>query len=549
MKIEDYEIDDQILLSWVAPDNVLYVVKSGGVTKCSGGGGGESAVWEDVATFPGTSPALSAWLDSASGRVSVLFSGGRVAVLGPGDWTTLAECQLRGLGGGSWVCAVPGPWLRHLTGRLVPAQLHVVAADSELMVVEVASGRQWARRRAAVSRGQFLAQFLSQSLPSVQLSSLCSTVSLLSPSLKCSFLQSSIRDIQTSGDQALVLTSCGDVWRICNKDLQLSQTRLLANAVGICLLGHVLTVVTRDGAVYTFGDGEGGGDLQHGDDKQQQRVDGDVTKNIKLQAACLDTLANNSAKVDSKLGQVQAYQYFSSCSPETLGRVWVFSARVDSARAAIVCQLRLNSVNTRLEGRYWSLAVEVEVLTDKDGGDGDLVTASASLPAVFSAHSPPLAIHLDVSGLGHGAVPVRARAILTFKSHLVRSGNQVKMLPPLQLGSQEFSVLDFMIIKGENIGSKCKKDIKQVLYESLGNDSLDHKRVTFSINKNYLRPSENKFHEIILQSLTREYSLCFLRNEVRLQSEMIKKTSDVSVTLEASKKLVDCLIVTAAKDN
>ena len=123
------------------------------------------------------------------------------------------------------------------------------------------------------------------------------------------------------------------------------------------------------------------------------------------------------------------------------------------------------------------------------------------------------------------------------------------MLPPLQLGSQEFSVLDFMIIKGENIGSKCKKDIKQVLYESLGNDSLDHKRVTFSINKNYLRPSENKFHNIILQSLTREYSLCFLRNEVRLQSEMIKKTSDVSVTLEASKKLVDCLIVTAAKDN
>ena len=123
------------------------------------------------------------------------------------------------------------------------------------------------------------------------------------------------------------------------------------------------------------------------------------------------------------------------------------------------------------------------------------------------------------------------------------------MLPPLQLGSQEFSVLDFMIIKGENIGSKCKKDIKQVLYESLGNDSLDHKRVTFSINKNYLRPSENKFHDIILLSLTREYSLCFLRNEVRLKSEMIKKTSDVSVTLEASKKLVDCLIVTAAKDN
>ena len=547
MKIEDYEIDDQILLSWVAPHNVLYVVKSGGVTKCSGGG--ESAVWEDVATFPGTSRALSAWLDSATGRVSVLFSGGGVAVLGPGDWTTLAECQLRGLGdgGGSWVCAVPGPWLRHLTGRLVPAQLHVVATGSELMVVEVASGRQWARRRAAVSRGQFLAQFLGQSVPSVQLSSLCSTVSLLSPSLKCSFLQSSIRDIQTSGDQAIVLTSCGDVWRICNKDLQLSQTRLLANAAGICLLGHVLTVVTRDGAVYTFGDGDG--DLQLGDDKQQQRVDGDVTKNIKLQAARLDTLANNSAKVDSKLGQVQAYQYFSSCSPETLGRVWVFSARVDAARAVIVCQLQLRSVNTSLEGRYWSLAVEVEVLADKDGGDGDLVTASASLPAAFSAHSPPLALHIDVSGLGHGAVPVRARALLTFKSHLVRSGNKVKMLPPLQLGSQEFSVLDFMIIKGENVGSKCKKDIKQVLYESLGNDSLDHKRVTFSINKNYLRPSENKFHDIILQSLTREYSLCFLRNEVRLKSEMIKKTSDVSVTLEASKKLVDCLIVTAAKDN
>merc|ERR1711949_74002 len=121
--------------------------------------------------------------------------------------------------------------------------------------------------------------------------------------------------------------------------------------------------------MYTFGDGDG--DLQLGDDKQQESLDGDVAKNIKLQAARLDTLANNSAKVDSMLAQVRAYQYFSSCSPETLGRVWEFSARVDAARAAIVCQLQLRSVNTSLEGRYWSLAVEVEVLADKDGGDAD----------------------------------------------------------------------------------------------------------------------------------------------------------------------------------
>ena len=200
----------EILLSWLSKDcDCVSFVDGDGVWRSELIGdrlGGKEKLYQFK------SPVVSAWMEPTSGYIFAA-SLDTISIVNSRDWRLMYEhnvtdsrdkVSLSEL----WLCSIPGTWLSQYTNNVTLTRpLIVIVIEKKLIVLDVKTKKTWCRVLPShQTRGQFLSQFISVCIPSVQVSTLAGATSLLTRSLSCKFLQSEIRDVQFAKDNVIVLT-------------------------------------------------------------------------------------------------------------------------------------------------------------------------------------------------------------------------------------------------------------------------------------------------------------------------------------------------------
>ena len=546
------KIDFDELMIWRSTiSDKMFIVKKDGIVqaKLNSNNAGNGTLKE---VFKFNDPIVSAWFDSSDTSLAVL-SQSQLTLIDATNWivknTFELEKSLTGIlshgdhvvNDDAWVCGVVGYWLQDHTGNngVLHRLQHVVSVKNVIIVVDMMRLKYWTKIQSPQSRGQFLSQFISKMLPSVRVSSLSSTISLLPQSLKCQFLHSALKDLQFNQDAVVLLTSSGDVWKISRDDQELIQTCLLKHSSSICLNQHLLTVVTQDGAVYKF-NLKNKEVLQNNPSPFTADTGFDVGQSIKKQAEHLEKLGNNSYELESKLKQLQLYQYLHKSTEENISKLMSFSSTVDGVRNIIQCQLKILSANIQLQGKFWNLKVE---LFSKSGKC--IQSSTVSLADLFTSYSEPAVLNLF---LDSKTFPKKVTGYLSFKSNLIKSSNSnVKLLPLIPVGCQEIEILKFMYKKGENISNILTKTDFDLFSSTLSDFSRNPKRISCIVNSENL---SSKIGEYICESVKKEISLVILEREVRLKSEIHKRTKEMSTTFEClDQTVLDLLVSMLHQDN
>lgn len=336
--------ETEILLTWLSEDgDSVSFVDSDGVWRSRKNG---DKLGEKEELYQFKAPAVSAWIDPAPGYLFIA-SPESITIVSTRDWRLKYEHELadsRDKDGSKeiWLCSVPGPWLHGYTNNAtITRPLIVFVIEKKLTVMDVKTRRTWTRVLSShQSRGQFLSQFISLSIPDVHVTSLAGSVSLLTRSLTCSFLQSEIRDVQFAKDMVIVLTSEGRVWRLQRHNLDLSQKCLISNARTISVSGRYLSVLTFDGGLYKFVLHEDEDDNPIGSNSRLEGLNELAKNNISIriqeQAASLEKLSDGTISVDMKIRQLQNYQYLYRSSKGDITKLLTFSTEADPRRGSVV---------------------------------------------------------------------------------------------------------------------------------------------------------------------------------------------------------------------
>merc|ERR1719219_1538139 len=111
-----------------------------------------------------------------------------------------------------WITTIPSAWEPRV--RTKSKFQYVVGSPSGILVIDISSGKAVSSPVRNVRRGQYLSQFLSSVTDNLSLTPLSSLVSLVSSSLSCSFIRSSIQEVVLHPAKILILTSEGEVWEV-----------------------------------------------------------------------------------------------------------------------------------------------------------------------------------------------------------------------------------------------------------------------------------------------------------------------------------------------
>ena len=532
----DFVSESEILLTWLSEDSdCVNFVNSDGVwrTKRS----------EDKMRikqhYQFNTPVMSAWIESTSGYLYAASSES-ISIVNIRDWRLKHEHKMTEphekatKSDEFWLCSVPGSWLQEYTNNVpINGSLIILLIEKKLKVIDIKTGKTWWRVLAShQTRGNFLSQFISLCLPNVHLTSLASAVSLVTRRLTCVFLPSEISDVQFSQDTVIVLTSDGGVWRLARDNLNLSQKSLISNGRGICVLGRVLSVLTRDGSVYKFDALEKGASI--GIDKKE---DGfyesskilNTSKNINEHAASLNRLSESTSGLDIKLRQLQNYQYLNRCSKGDITKLLTFSAEADPEHRCVMCKFKVNTMKVSLDGKFWCLKIDMFNEMEEN-----ILTATTCFKRVLSfSHEP---IRVNILAPNTEQIPQSVRCQLIFKTNLTSYYNSIKMLPPIALKPVILSPMDFLMIRvqNQNIGCSLRGSEADLFCKNLQNSFVKKIKLIFRIKQDVLDVEKNKIHGVIVESVKKEIFLSFLKTEVRIKSDFVKKGSELVVSMEST---------------
>lgn len=538
--------ENEILLTWLSEDgDSVSVVDSDGVWRSRKSG---DKLGEKEELYQFKSPAVSAWIDPAPGYLFIA-SPETITIVNTRDWRLKYEHKLtdprdKDASNEMWLCSVPGPWLHGYTNNAtITRPLIVFVIEKKLTVIDVKTKRTWTRvLYSHQSRGQFLSQFICLSIPDVHVTSLAGSVSLLTRSLTCNFLQSEIRDVQFAKDIVIVMTSEGRVWRLQRHNLDLSQKCVISNARNISVSGRYLSVLTFDGALYKFVLHEDEGDNPIG---RNSRLEGfnelaknNISKRIQEQATSLEKLSDGTISVDMKIRQLQNYQYLYRCSKGGITKLFTFSTEADPLHGSVVCQLKLNTLKVTLDGKFWCL--KLEMFNEREEV---ILTKTSCFPKMFSHSHDPIKVSIFPCG---DHFPRSVKCYLIFKTNMISPPENTKILPPIALAQVTVNPLDFLMITSQNIGCNLRRPDEELFLGNLDVSGAREIRSTFKIKKDDLDGEGNEIHHVIAESVKNEIFISFLRTEVRIKSDFVKKGNELAVSLGSTNGQILNMLESAA---
>ena len=524
--LPSFRAEEKIIFTWLkASENILFFVTRNGIFRARTNNSGDSSKVESVLKMKHL--VLSAWFsNSSSGQLSLL-SRESITLVDLRSLRPVREYQSR-FNEDAWICEVPGSWVIPITGQQILGHVHVVHQSGALWIVDIKSKKQWNKKVSSLSRGQFLAQFISKMIPSLVISSFSQLTALVPQSLQCKFLQSSIMDIQWGSKSVFILTIKKELWKV-SRDPDLKLRFLLSNCSSTCLTEDLLTVLTTDGAVYQLTT-----DDCHGLKSQTSTMaleKGDNIQNkLEAHAKYLETVGDIADTLDSKISQVQHYNQLSKTSLDDIEKMLAFSVAVDVERKILYCTLKATSSRLSLLGKFWIL--QGRILGRKC--DDKTITLTAALPDVLSETSEPLHMKVVIPE-DYKTIPSQVEAFLVFNVAMVKSVDP-KLFPPIRLKSHDFDLLDLLDIRTEINSLKVKGINEEELFKnsiSLSCPYLPKESVTI--------PYENirgcvKLENILNQSIQKTTVVSFQCSELRIKGEISKKTQLLTLVLESNNK-------------
>ena len=353
--LPSFKEDEKIILTWLKSDNSLYYVTKNGIFRARVDKPERSV--EPVMKMK--EPVLSAWFSNLSGQLSLL-SLSSIIVVDPRSWRTVREQSVVfKYNEDAWICEVPGSWLVSLTGHQIMRQVHIVYQSGALTIVDTKYNKTWNKKTSFMSRGQFLVKFINHMMPtSLMISSFTQLTALVPQSLRCSFLQSSIEDIQWNSETLIIRTTKKEVWKI-SRNPNIALNRLLSNCSLICLMEDVLTSLTSDGAVYNLITTDESHGLKSEDGVLSLEKVGNIYNNLQTHANYLEAVGEMAETLDAQIAQLQCYHLLSNTPPDDMNKMLALSVDVDVERKILNCTVKATSSRLKLQGKFWIVQTRV----------------------------------------------------------------------------------------------------------------------------------------------------------------------------------------------
>ena len=353
------KVDNSINFAWVSPTRKhIFVLSGAEILKISLDKSQSVSVLLTL-----ESPAISAIYNNEDDSL-VLLARTKISVIDTNRWIIrkeldLSEEQVHLLQDVRedllWITTIPSVWEPRV--RTKSKFQYVVGTPGLILVIDLSSGKVVSSQERDVTRGQYLSQFLSSVTDSLSLTPLSSLVSLVSSSLSCSFIRSSIRDIVIHKTKLLILTADGDLWQVSRKTSGAMKTLELTEVVTVCQVGHEVTLLTRDGAVYCL-------DLNTNKDSVigksvGLKTTGNMSDVLQRQVQTLSRVGAAASEVQGRLEQIKLYQQLSQRSLETLGEIFRFQPEFNASLNLLQVTFGVKEKSLHLSGEHWFLKIDV----------------------------------------------------------------------------------------------------------------------------------------------------------------------------------------------
>ena len=429
LSIPYVKIDNCITCTWITPDRQFaLVVSRDEILKIS------LRQKDSVVVLQLRSAVVSAWLNNEDTSL-VLLTRLDISVIDTNRWTVRKELKLpeehvqtlQAAGDDKvWIAAIPSVWSSRV--RTKSTFLYVVGCPSMVLVMDINTGKVFTRRERDLSRGQYLSQFLSLVTDSVQVTPLSSVVSLVSSSLSCSFIKSSLRDLVISRTSIVILAANGDVWKVPRMAANKTKSLLMTDVTKLCLLGEDLTMMTTDGSVYCL-------DLSNHNNSRvpvtmKLKKNENISEALKSQVKTLSRVGALASQVDLRLEQIQLYQYLLSTAQHADKKIFSFESELSASQKLLHVRLGLSETNFRFSGSDWFMKVE---LCSRPRHEKKSVRLT--LPKIFSSSTEKISTCTSVDMTGDS---LQVRVYLIF--HTEQDKTRAVHLPAIKVAERDFEL-------------------------------------------------------------------------------------------------------------
>ena len=390
--IPQIKVDNCISFAWLSPSRKhIFVVSGAEILKISFDRNQSVRVLLKL-----ESPVISACYNNEDDSL-VLLTNTRISVIDTNRWTIRKERDLseehvdllQDISGDLvWMTTIPSVWEPRV--RTKSKFQYVVGTPSLILLIDLASGKVVSSQERNVTRGQYLSQFLSSVTDSLSLSPLPSLVSLVSSSMSCSFIRSSIQDIVIHQSRLLILTADGDVWQVTRKPADTMKTLVVKEVVKICQVGHEVTLLTRDGAVYCL-------DLNTNKDSLigksvGLKTTGNVSEVLQRHVIMLNRVGAAATEVEGRLKQIQLYQQLTQRSKGNIGDIFRFQPEFNARLNLLQVTFGVKEESVNLTGKDWFLKIDVT-----SGASGQRTSLRVALPGLVTSATENISASLNLN--------------------------------------------------------------------------------------------------------------------------------------------------------
>ena len=390
--IPQIKVDNSISFAWVSSSRKhIFVVSGAEILKISFDQNQSVRVLLNL-----ESPVISACYNNEDNNL-VLLTKTKISVIDTNRWIirkelSLSEEQAHVLQEVRvdlvWITTIPSAWEPRV--RTKSKFQYVVGTPTVIMLIDISSGKAVSSQERNVTRGQYLSQFLSSVTDSLSLTPLPSLVSLVSTSLSCSFIRSSIQDVANHRAKILILTADGDVWQV-RRTADTMKSLVLTEVVNVCQVGHDVTLLTKDGAVYCLDLGSNSDDSSLIAKTVRLKSSGKVSDVLQRQVETLNRVGAAAAEVERRLEQIQLYQQLSQRSLANIGEVFRFQPEFRAGQNLLWITFGVNEKGLNICGKHWFLKIEVT------GGASDQKTSvRVTLPERLTSETEVISASLNL---------------------------------------------------------------------------------------------------------------------------------------------------------
>jgi len=426
--------DNSISYAWISPDRkYIFIVSQDEILKIN-----FIKPESKTSVLKFQSPVVSGWFNNED-RSLVLLTRKKICVIDIKRWTIRREVKLREehvhlLQGVKddhvWVTTIPSVWCSSSGARTKSPFLYIVGTPSVVLVIDIKTEKVVSKKERDLSRGQYLSQFLSCVTDSVHMTPLSSLVTLVSSSLSCSFIKSSLSDVVISRSQIVIQTVDGDVWAVSRKAAGKMKSLLMTKVSKLSLVGEVLTLITADGAVYCVDPDK---DSDCGDSiiitrPSKLKNNGKLSDVLQRKVETLNRVGASATEVDGRLEQIQVYQYLEQCSQQNIENFFTFETEFNASVNLLRIKFGLRENNLKFSGKVWFMKIDLtsEVRT----------SLRIKLPEMFTSSTENISTSLHLNNFNNKCDSFQVSAYLIFHAELAKIGSRNIHMPAVKVAER-----------------------------------------------------------------------------------------------------------------